>query len=70
MTGLDIKGWVYLINTSLLFVYDTKLHLMVSLRSWSLRNVDYLFIASTFRSTLNRSGSTWLGPIYRSDRSV
>ena len=35
--------------------YDTKLHLIVRLLSWSLRNMEYFFIIITLRSTL-----TWI----------
>ena len=33
-------------------------------------NAEYLFIAIVPRSTLARSGSTWWGPIYGSNRTV
>ena len=44
-------------------VYDHKLHLMVTLQSWSLENVEYLFMAITLRSTLIWSDGTCKGLI-------
>ena len=38
--------------------------------SGALRKVQYLFIAFTPRSTLNRSDGTGLGPIYGSNRNI
>ena len=40
-----------------------------SATSEALGNVEYPFIAITPRSTLTWSGSTWSGPIYRSNRT-
>ena len=37
---------------------------------WTLENIEYLFIAITPRSTLDRSGYTWKGSIYGSNRTV
>ena len=39
-------------------------------RPKALENAEYRFIAITSTSTLARRGSTWLGPIYRSNRTV
>ena len=36
----------------------------------SLGNAEYLFVAIDLRSTLAQSGSTWLGPIIGSNRTV
>ena len=38
--------------------------------SKALTNVEHSFIATTFRSTLTRSGSTWQAPIYGSNRTI
>ena len=49
-------------------MYDTKLHLMMKLHSWSLENVYYLFVTIIFSSTLIRNSSTCSDPIYESNR--
>ena len=48
--------------------HDSKLQVMVCLQPW--RNVEYPFIAIITRSTPIRSGSSSLGQIYRSNRTV
>ena len=37
--------------------------------TWVLENSQYLFVANAPRSTLTGDGSTWLGPIYMSNRT-
>ena len=44
-------------------------HFMPRLKLWIFSNVEYLFIAIAPRSTQTQSGRTWLGPIYRSNRT-
>ena len=36
--------------------------------SGALENSEYLFVAIAFRSNLTRSGGSWQGPIYRSNK--
>ena len=49
------RGKTFLIRS---FKYDTKLHLMVSLKFWQSSNVKCLFIAITPRPTPTQKGST------------
>ena len=44
--------------------------MMEKLQSWSLRNVEYSFIAITLRFILTKSGSVFQGLIYRINRTV
>ena len=66
--------WIHLgwgIPPPLTSVLDMALNnLMVRLQSLSLGNVAYPFIVITPKSTVTRSGSTWYGPLCKSNRTA